>query len=427
MKERNDGFQHLREQLKNFEAEVPSAGWKEMAAILDGDRPVPQPTVADRPRRRFAGWIWLAGAFFLLGGSFWLSARQEARMASESSPETVLSALPVPVPQTIKESSVVAAMATVADATSETPSAANLPGTAPPAPPKPVDTSPGPEPAQSAQLANRPVDSNETPDDFSTDKADTISTDIIPDSMGSTVKRIFAGINQLPTLPSGYLEKPTAAIALPDIFPANHHRWNFGLKAGADYQPLQANALLGAFAQFRIHPDWVVEAGLQYKRRSETNGQGLGINPPPGDTVYFPAFASIASFHRPISRVHFFEAPFTLQYQVTGRIRVLGGIKAAYLHSTDRQPGNFASNSSFGQENMADLANNRSAASETKVERFEKWDLGLIAGLDYRIASHWTLELTWQQGLRDLTPNSFYQNDEVYNNSSLQFALKWYW
>jgi hypothetical protein len=428
MKERKDGFQHIREQLDDFEYEVPSTGWKDMSAILDGKRPVPQPAVPERPRRRIAGWLWLTGLVLLFGGGLWLGAQQGQPTASWKDNGTVLSALPVPMPGADKAPHRGDTAESVASATGRPAKPSG-----PAKPPVPTD------PAKSL-FPNTQVNPNQQAASYVdpssaetvTDKPAVIdplpNPQAVQDTLAQTTDRIFAVLDQLPTSPIGDLDMLTATASMPEIIPANHRRWDFGLKAGADYQALQTNALVGGFAQFRLSPKWVLEAGLQYKRQSNNNGRGLDISPPQGDTIYFPAFASVSPFHRPITRVHFFEAPLTLQYQMAKRLRVSGGMQMAYLRSTDRPTANMASDNSVRMENnFADLSANQAAASNTEGTRFERWDFGLIAGLDYRIANHWSVELRWQQGLRDLTPERYYQNDEIYRNSSLQLALKWYW
>lgn len=433
MKERKDGLQHLREQLEDFEYEVPFTGWKEMSAILDGECPVPQPAVPQKPRRKFAGWIWLAGALLLTGSGVWLSAQQEQRLAFRTNSQVLLSALPVPLPSLSHASNAKHTVATAASIQEET---VNSPAlvSAPPMPPSRTAqtesrTAPAPVrrmPAPLTDLSNNPLDTiTQIPvNDIipNPEAPDTIST--------SDDEQVFAAIAPVPTLPPDTLTGQQAVADMPEINPAKLHRWSFGLKAGADYQSLQTNALLGGFAQFRLNRKWVLEAGLQYKRRSENNGSGLGISPPLGDTIYLPAFASISPYHRSITRVHFLEAPVTLQYQIGKRLRVMGGMQVAYLRSTDQPVGIWNNESSrndleqaSGDFLLAGSANTPPGATA----RFEQWDLGLIAGLDYRIASHWSVDLRWQQGLRDLTPESYYQNNEVYNNTNLQFALKWHW
>ncbi|MCI4647100.1 outer membrane beta-barrel protein [Phaeodactylibacter sp.] len=433
MKERKDGLQHLREQLEDFEYEVPFTGWKEMSAILDGERPVPQPAVPEKPRRRFAGWIWFVGALLLVGSGVWLSAQQEQRLAFRTNSQVLLSALPVPLPSLPRASKTKTTATAVASVQVPAPNGL-APVSAPPMPPArsaqaESRTAPAPVrrmPVPLADLSKNQLDTiTHTPDN------DNIPNPEAPDTIATRdEERVFAATAPIPALPPKALTEPSEAADMPEINPAALHRWSFGLKAGADYQSLQTNALLGGFAQVRLHRKWVLEAGLQYKRRSENNGSGLGISPPLGDTIYLPAFASISPYHRSITRVHFLEAPVTLQYQIGKRLRVMGGMQVAYLRSTDQPVGIWNNESSrndmeqaSGDFLLAGSANTPPGATA----RFEQWDLGLIAGLDYRIASHWSVDLRWQQGLRDLTPESYYQNNEVYNNTSLQFALKWHW
>lgn len=428
MKERKDGFQHIREQLDEFEYEVPSTGWKDMSAILDGKRPVPQPAVPERPRRRIAGWLWLTGIVLLFGGGFWLGAQQGQPTDPWKDNSTVLSALPVPMPGAAEaqpQGNTAPPVASAAGRAAKPSGSAKPP--APKDPTKPLFPNTQLNPNQQAASYVDPY-SAETVTDQAAVIDQLSNSQAVPDTLAQTTERIFAVLDQLPTSPISDLDILTATASMPEIIPANHRRWNFGLKAGADYQALQTNALVGGFAQFRLSPKWVLEAGLQYKRRSNNNGRGLDISSPQGDTIYFPAFASVSPFHRPITRIHFFEAPLTMQYQMAKRLRVAVGMQMAYLRSTDRPTTNMAFDNEVRMENdFANIATNRAATSDTEGARFERWDFGLIAGLDYRIANHWSVELRWQQGLRDLTPNIYYQNDEFYSNSSLQLALKWYW
>ncbi|MEQ8705951.1 MAG: porin family protein [Phaeodactylibacter sp.] len=432
MKERKDGFQHLRKQLQDFEHEVPATGWKEMSAILDGDKPVPQPVVPGQKRRRFAGWFWLTGALLLIGGGIWLGAQQQWSGPLRPNSRMILSALPVPLLQggpgtapapTAQAPEPVASAKPTATAAPTKPTT-----TPPPVPTAPRNTFLPPSVNRHSAIAVAPLPTDTTADQNK--PLVQLPPLPLPDSATKTPERIFAVLDQLPPLPAVRPEQsaPTAAAAMPDIGPATFQRWHFGLKAGADYQTLQTNALLGGFAQRRISPKWVIEAGLQYKQRSANHGRGLGITPPETDTIYLPALASVTPLHRPLTRLHFFEAPLTARYQTGKRLHLLGGFHIAYVRSTDRPPNGLAFDESLMNSTAADLVQNRAGtAAEGAKPAFEQWDLGLIAGLDYRLAPHWSVELRLQQGLRDLTPNTYYQNDEFYSNSNLQLALKWYW
>lgn len=431
MKERREEFQHIREQLDDFELEVPSAGWQSMSAILDGDQPVPQPVVPEQRRRRFVGWFWLIGAFLLVGSAFWLGAQQEWPEYILHNQAKPLSALPIPLrdntPEATNSKKITARTASSVKQASSGISADLQSARSPVTPTKENQPTTLPDPHRSAQ-AFAPIVASDTVVAPNTKypKAPALLPQAAPDTAAQSIERVFAALKQLPSLPVTQLPETAPSPDLPDLYQGHLHRWAFGLKVGADYQALQTNALVGGFAQFRLHPKWVLEAGLQYKRRSADNGDGLGISPPQGDTVYLPAFASIAPWHRPLTRVHFLEAPVALQYQISNRIRVLAGLQVAYMRSTDRALGHSAFDNSASNEALFDLSRNQGRA-EDAPNSFEQWDFGALAGLDYRLAPHWSLELRLQQGLRDLTPNAYYNNHETYSNSSLQLAVKWYW
>ena len=437
MKERNDGFQHMRDELKDFEFEVPLTGWSEMSAILDGEQPVPSPVVPEKRRRRFGGWFWLIGLFLLFGGGILLGA-QQGLYASFANINTTLSALPVPMdaaqpyqnPQPIEEPIADKQPAEIQ------PSVTARTATTPPIVNTTIQNSisaASPELKSALPAKMQSIDT----DQHKEEPLNLIALNEPPVSVETILDRDVQESPIIPALSPDLLEEKASTSALPELYPSTAKRWSFGLKAGADYQPNQTNFLAGGFAQFRLNRKWAIEAGIQYKHRSEDRGDGLGIAAPRGDTIYLPTFASITPFHRPLTRIHFWEAPVTLQYQLTNRLRVLGGAHVGYTRATD-QPVNKlfatdedrASNSgglTNDYETAIDLTGANRVNTSTNSSKFERWDFGLTAGLDYRIAAHWSVELRYQQGLRDLTPNSFYRNSEANRNSSLQLAVKWHW
>lgn len=427
MKERREEFQRLREELSDFEYEIPADGWREMSAILDGDKPVPQPDAPQQRRRRFAGWLWLIGALFL-SGSLWLGAQQGWVNTSQGQ-TTSLSALPIPM------------LAAVPATSAEEAKAAGLPSTKAPRKQRAKQATPPPPalegreaPPKGAASASKglPLRLPDTLVQALQPKAQSpAETPIagLPATENRTGHLVWAdGLDVLPRRPATLSAEDTAASALPDIVPAKRPRLGLGLKAGADHQALQTNALIGAFAQFRLHPKWALEVGPQYKRRSAGNGRGLGITPPQLDTIYTPALAGISPFYKPITRLHFFEAPITLHYQASKRLQVLGGVQLAYLHSsTEPLPGESYSQEDSASEFFLDASRSSNLSAAPAEPSVREWDLGLAAGINYRLAPRWSVELRYLQGLGDLTPNDYYGNEEAYFNSSFQFAMKWHW
>ncbi|MBV6654189.1 MAG: hypothetical protein KI786_10560, partial [Mameliella sp.] len=229
MKERNDGFQHMRDELKDFEFEVPLTGWSEMSAILDGEQPVPSPVVPEKRRRRFGGWFWFIGLFLLLGGGILLGA-QQGLYASFANINTTLSALPVPMeagqpnqnPQPIEEP--------IADKqpTEIQPSVTARTATTPPIVNTTIQNSISAASPELKSALPAKIQSIDT-DQHKEEPLNLMALNEPSVSVETILDRDVRESPIIPALSPDLLEEKASTSALPELYPSTAKRWSFGL------------------------------------------------------------------------------------------------------------------------------------------------------------------------------------------------------
>ncbi|HKK78803.1 MAG TPA: hypothetical protein VJ933_04205, partial [Phaeodactylibacter sp.] len=95
MNEQHSPYRRLREQIDQHEFELPPSSWEQMADILDGKQPVPQPQPVEEDRKRRGIW-WLFFVGLLLTGAF-LGAQYWPSQPTIQKKIAQLSALPIPM------------------------------------------------------------------------------------------------------------------------------------------------------------------------------------------------------------------------------------------------------------------------------------------------------------------------------------------
>jgi hypothetical protein len=413
MKEQHSPYRRLREQIDQHEFELPPSGWEQMADILDGKQPVPQPQPVEEDRKRRGIW-WLFFAGLLLTGSL-LGAQYWPSQPTAQGKIAQLSALPIPMKpntdlyQEAPHTRPIAGREVSKDEVGEA---------APPTTP-PIST--GQNHMVNAPVGKQPPRINVAPPAITPlsrlpKKQQTVQ-------FASPLLRLPSPntLLALPALPPTPLAEPQAELAAEPAAPVKKSGLHFGLKAGLDAQPRQTTGLIGLFARYRLSGRWALQLEPQYKLRSDNLGRGLALDASKEQTTFYPTVAQSSQRSVSITRLHFVELPLTALYQVHPKLQFLGGGQLVHIRNAFRS-------ANYESRAAADLA--YSAESSTEANRFPgilRWDAGLIIGVDYQLHPALSVDLRYVQGLYDLTNDAFFLEEDDYLNSSLQLSIKWKW
>jgi hypothetical protein len=105
------------------------------------------------------------------------------------------------------------------------------------------------------------------------------------------------------------------------------------------------------------------------------------------------------------------EFPMVFKYTLSNRLGLIGGVRPSFIAGNRR-------NHSFVFFREKDN-------SGLPFRGFWNFDMGLVAGMEYYVSPRCLLDLRWNQGLRDLTPDNLYQSDAIHLNSDLQFSVRY--
>ena len=120
--------------------------------------------------------------------------------------------------------------------------------------------------------------------------------------------------------------------------------------------------------------------------------------------------------HRRYRQFYSLDIPIILKYSASNRLGYLGGMRFSYLGLD--QAGRFFSSS----ENA-----NVSVPLKSIVPRqgFWKYDAGLVLGAEYYLLPRVIVDLRYNQGFLDITPDNLYNEKKVHLNSDLQFSIRY--
>ena len=446
MKEQNEQYRRLREQLDQHEFELPASSWAQMADILDGKQPVPKPQPPQERNRR-KGFLWLLLALPLLL-AVGVGAQQLGLFPAGGQPSE-LNALPIPMQYAQQETSTEESASTQelepsADAlraqrrgadpskstmrrepkTSATTAADKI------NPPiiiahiqkEPITPS-NPQPTPAIAAVTPKVEREEDTAKLATiPAASQIITSTTTQGLPEGIEPL-ADLSTIATLSPDLLAAPEAELEVAQAKPVLLRRFSFGLKAGLDVQTRQTTALAGLFARYRLSDKWALQLEPQYKFRSDANGQGLNLEKNETDTLFFPTEVRLDQRGSKITRLHFIEVPLTALYRVHPRVQLLGGGQLVYV----RNEAQSASVQSAAQVTNDVAGLSYAEAAEQPSPAILRWDVGLIFGVDYQITPSLSADLRYVQGLYDLTSDAFFLQEDDYLNSSLQLSIKWRW
>lgn len=419
MKEQNQSYRRLREQLDQHEFGLPPSSWEQMAEILDGKQPVPQPQPVEKGRkRRGFWWLLFAGLLFIGGG---LGAQYLNGWPAWQASATRINALPIPTTSTPRTKLMSTPKANPPVATQERPDekspSTNLAAPPPAAPDRTASTSSqaaAPTAKQSLGMAEDRTAVQPSSELPKRPKSQPLTnTQPLPNPT--------VALAQLPAAPVNLRTEQPAAFSPELATPVPNRAFHFGLKAGLDAQFRQTTGLVGLFARYRLSGKWALQLEPQYKLRSDKLGQGLGLDAAKEQTIYYPTAVQSTSRAVSITRLHFFELPLTALYQIHPKLQLIGGGQLVHLRSFSRNTSQErAVSSNVLYEDQRDLSVDGSPG-------IVSWDAGLILGADYQLTPSLSLDLRYVQGLYDLTHDAFFLKKEDYLNSSIQLSIKWRW
>lgn len=161
------------------------------------------------------------------------------------------------------------------------------------------------------------------------------------------------------------------------------------------------------------------------------------------DTLVQPYGLDINSLETSTNRFTVFDLPLIAKYKLSRNLSIFGGIRYSYIHpikdsgsylSTGRSTGNNTVTDPnllptlVNEDVYSNIAVNEYQAAFNSIEPrgFIKHDLGIIAGLEYKFFRRFALDLRYNQGLRDITIDSWYRDAEKDLNSNLQLTLRYF-
>lgn len=476
MKKQNDQNKSLREKLGQHEFQLPDSSWQNMEAILDGHKPVPQPT---KPPLRWwtPGGKWGFSTLLIFGATVGVMAVSifAWQQVEVNTPELPLSSFTIPLSeeQTTDEQAAEteASMLAQSRAAGQEKVSDDQPGFSPPgnmglaelenhqdessqlvtadintrarnrgtANEKPADK-------KKVQLTDKRKPSEVTDALSSLERADADTkaglekddlenTPVLTDTEDSEVapalteKSVLAEEEQsaeidamepISVLEPNPLNAPRVSTLKKEIDPLkSRNRFDLGIKWGGDFRPGINSQVFGLHFTYRIDEDWSVELGMQYKERSFVSHNNLVATIT--DTVYWPNMVETYYRTDSIRHLHFFEVPLVAHYQLRPRLSLFAGGQLTFTGNNAWEETNYKQDE-FGNGGIGSFS-----SGGYNSPGIVKLSAGMILGGHYRFSQSFGIDLRYVQGLTDLTYDEYYGNTDNYLNSSLQLTLKWYW
>ncbi len=442
MKEESN--RNLREKIEAHPFELPADSWQQMADILDGKKPVPQPKPVRDDRRRGLLWILLSGllltAVYLSAHELWREGVQafpipfETPAVAKSLPGEAVSGREASSADKASDDKVTATANSTNSTTAAQGSAARTPrpaagqmasgraatntgGGSSLLPPAEADAGQAaPVPSQALMPAQTVPTQTDT--EAVADNTVKLPGAVLPPVPGAEREMLL--LEALPTAAPALLSQARPQPEVETVTARRPSPWSFGIKAGADIQTQQTTGLIGGFVAYRIAPRWSIQLEPQFKLRSDNIGQGLELLSMRADTIYAPAFAMAEQSAERITRIHFLELPLTAHYRLNSRWQLLAGVQLVHIRNFSRQDVQKVRS----EVSQADLTANSFSVSRPSAS-LRKWDVGLLAGAEYRLTPALSLDLRYVQGLYELTRSTYFTREADYFNSSVQLSVKW--
>jgi hypothetical protein len=252
--------------------------------------------------------------------------------------------------------------------------------------------------------------------------------------------------------------------------------WQWGLTAGADFalnplgialplaqnedfsttvvtvtspadlqRPFAPGFSVGAFARVAVHKNWAFSAELNARQRSgmalRPAGNTINYQEFYSDTVYnagtTPGINTIAieqvrvGYQQFTARQFWLELPLLAEWSPRGgRHTLMAGVRGSLrIASLDRIE-------SITESSLLDQTSNNNISSSVSIRRSDRefnsaqaqlvtgLDAGVTFGYGFKFNRHWSANLRYTQGLRNLTNDPAFANARLFN-SDLRLQLRY--
>ncbi len=197
---------------------------------------------------------------------------------------------------------------------------------------------------------------------------------------------------------------------------AGHGKLDFGLRSGLLLaEPLAPRGLeLEAFGELRLGRRWAVQLGLGYRLLHQAfqppGGSNLAMDEalfPGGSNNLDNLMAVGISLTQYQVRRHQLYAPLHLAYRLSTRFSLSAGAQVMYTFSATAfdEPVMTVPSSQFNRLDAYTRQFIQAATGGTlRDDILRSWDVGLQAGIHYRLHPHWAIDLSYTFGLQDQVP-----------------------
>ncbi|MCB9276018.1 MAG: PorT family protein [Lewinellaceae bacterium] len=235
---------------------------------------------------------------------------------------------------------------------------------------------------------------------------------------------------QLHLLRSVELKSPgMPEIAAPSAQKHSRH-WYGGMLAGVnnaitDYKSLSHSTLpvLGIFGGVDWNQKWSTQLELHTKYVNNYHLSYTVIR------YRYDTFNNLEAVEQPYDLKAYFalEMPIVVKRRLTPSLYLLGGLRPSLIME-DRDGLNLLANNR--QEDTASVGLGASSGGtdttgSSAPQLLRKHDIGILAGIEWAFSRNWSLDVRYNQGLRDLSLDNVFQDNATHLNADLQLTARW--
>ena len=239
----------------------------------------------------------------------------------------------------------------------------------------------------------------------------------------------IASLDVAAFLPMEKLRLVSGTFSAQEVVPAPSlkpgREWYAGLLLGVtstatDYQDIQFSLmpLPGLFGGVRLNEKWSIQAELHAKY---VNNYNLAYSV---ESFLYDSANNLNVIQQEFTMKAYgaLEMPLVAKRRINPRLALLGGIRPSLIF--EDKDGLNLSRSAREDFSTGVTPNASESNSNFSGQSIRHSDLGLILGLEWAFHPQWSLDLRYNQGTRDLSPNNLYNSSAIHLNSDLQLTLR---